>query len=148
MLNTRKGMWVRVALLSLILGTASAPTWAGIVVVVGASNPVTSLTADQIKAIFLEKTKKFPNGSAVTPIDQKEGSAIYNQFAEQILNKNAVKLKAYWSAQIFSGSGNPPRAVDGDKAVKTEVSGSADAIGYIDSASVDQSVKAVFTVGN
>lgn len=71
-----------------------------------------------------------------------------NQFANDALHKDAAQLKSYWSAQVFSEMSSPPDFVDGDKAVKQRMAKSPGAIGYIDSTSVDDSVKVVFTLVN
>jgi ABC-type phosphate transport system substrate-binding protein len=133
-------------ILMMVLGSVSMPALADIVVVVSSSSELTSLNADQVKLIFLKKRKKFPDGNPAEPINQPQDSAIYTQFVNKVLDKDPGRMKAYWSMQIFSGKGTPPKQADDDKAVKAMVSHSSSAIGYIDSKSVDSSVKVLFTV--
>ena len=140
--------WSRqwILLVSLVLEMASIPALGGVAVIVNPDNATVSMTASQVKAIFLKKTKKFPDGDSATPIDQEEHSEIYTQFAKKVLSKDAAQLKSYWSLEIFSGRGSPPEQLDGDEQVKAQISSLIHAIGYIDSDSVDDSVKVVFRV--
>ncbi|MEJ2567042.1 MAG: phosphate ABC transporter substrate-binding protein [Gammaproteobacteria bacterium] len=147
MRKSKRLWWIGGLILPLVLGAVSVPASAGITVVVSAGNGMTSLTAHQVKLLFMKKRRRFPDGNTAVPIDQAENSAIYRKFANQVLRKDPAQLKAYWSVQVFSGTGSPPKQVHGDRAVKALVSGSPYAIGYIDSASVDDSVKVVFAVG-
>jgi len=63
-----------------------------------------------------------------------------------VAEKNAGQVKAYWSKQLFSGNGTPPREVASVAEVKRAVAGDATAIGYIDRAALDASVKEIFSV--
>ena len=132
--------------LTLSLGMSSTPAFAGIAVVVNPGNAINALSASEVKAIFLKKRKSFPGGDSAMPINQGEESDIYDDFASEVLQKDANQLKSYWSVQIFSGKATLPPVVHGDAAVKQQVSASAAAIGYIDSSHVDRSVKVVFTI--
>ena len=133
-------------MLTLSLGVSSIPAFAGIAVVVNPGNSINTLSASEVKAIFLKKRKSFPGGDSAMPINQGEESDIYDDFASEVLQKDANQLKSYWSVQIFSGKATLPSVAHGDAAVKQQVSASAAAIGYIDSSHVDRSVKVVFTI--
>jgi hypothetical protein len=76
------------------------------------------------------------------PIDLREGSPERDQFAK-ITGKTPAQVKAYWSKIIFTGRGQPPRAVLTDLDVKKIVSLNTAAIGYIDAAQLDDSVRAL-----
>lgn len=54
--------------------------------------------------------------------------------------------KAYWSKMIFSGKAVPPKELANDAAVKAHVKANPDAVGYIDAASVDGSIKVLLRV--
>ena len=134
------------AAIFLLLSIVSVPAYAEIAVVVHPGNAINSLNAHDVKMIFLKKTKRFPDGNSANPVNQKESLPIYDQFAEQILGRNASQMKAYWSGKIFSGKATPPAEVNGDSAMKRKIASVPDAIGYINSNSVDSSVKVVYTI--
>lgn len=130
---------------TLMLGFTSA-TWAEVAVIVHPSAGFDSLSEDDVSRLFLGKSKSFPNGSAATPVNQNEGSAVRDKFNEGVCKKNASQYKAYWSQLVFTGKGTPPKDVGDDAAVKAAVAANPAMIGYIDASAVDASVKVVFKV--
>ena len=127
--------------LLLLLAAIHASAQADVVVVVSAKSAITRLKPDQISKIFLGKTDTFPNGSNATPIDQAEGSAIRNEFYAKVTGKSSSQLTAYWAKVIFTGDGYPPKLLEGNNAVKKAVADNPNAIGYIDKATLDSSVR-------
>ena len=62
---------------------------------------------------------------------------------KKVTGKDAAQMKAYWSQLMFTGKAQKPKKVAGDDAVKKAVAATPGAIGYIDAAAVDASVKVV-----
>lgn len=118
---------------------------ADVVVVVSAKNASAALTAAQVSDIFLAKATSFPTGGQVVPVDQPESASIRDEFYSKVTGKSAPQVKAYWSKIIFSGKGQPPKELADSAAVKKFVADNPNAIGYIDKAAVDASVKAVLS---
>ena len=119
---------------------------AEVVVIVAKDNPVAALSPEQVAQIYTGASNAFPGGGAARPLDQPEGNALRDEFLARVLEKNAAQFKAVWSRLIFSGKANRPRTLPGSAEVKKAVAGDASAIGFIDRATVDDSVKAVLTV--
>lgn len=116
---------------------------AEVAVVVSSKSSVGNLTAAQASDIFLGKSSSFPGGGNAVPIDQSEGAAVRDEFYTKVAGKSAAQVKAYWSKIIFSGKGQPPKEVADSAAVKKQLAENPNAIGYIDKAAVDGTVKAV-----
>ena len=114
-----------------------------VVAVVSAKSPVTALTSSQVADIFLGKTSRFPDGSQATPIDQPEDSPVRDRFYTQVAGKSPAQVKAYWSKIIFTGRGQPPMQASNGAEVKKMIAQNPSAIGYIDPALVDDSVRVV-----
>ena len=131
------------AALALLL---SVPAQAEIAVIANAGNPEASLTAKQVKKIFLGKKNAFPGGAAARPVDQAAGSAVRDAFYQKVAKKNADKMKTYWTQMVFSGKASPPEVVGDDAAVKAWVASHKDGIGYVDKSAVDGSVKVLLTL--
>ncbi len=121
-------------------------TAAEISVIVHPDNTISSIKEKATKKIFLGKSKKFPSGGKAVPIDQAGGSAVRDDFHSKVTRKNAAKLKAYWSRMVFTGKAQSPKEVADDAAVISKVSGDSKAIGYVDSGSVNDTVKVVLTI--
>lgn len=134
---------IRRLLLLLALSCASLAAQADVVVVMSARSDVATLTPAQVSQIFLAKSSALPGGGRAVPIDQAEGAAVRDAFYTRVASRDAAQLRAYWSQLMFTGKAQRPKQVAGDAAVKREVAATAGAIGYIDSASVDASVKVV-----
>lgn len=113
--------------------------FADIAVVANSASSASSLSAKQVKKLFLGKN------DSMKPVDQAEGSGIRNDFYSKVAKKNESKMKAYWSKMIFSGKAVPPEIADDDAAVKAWLAKNKNGIGYIDSGSVDGSVKVLYT---
>jgi ABC-type phosphate transport system substrate-binding protein len=111
-------------------------------------NPVNdfSLNQEEIKNIFLSKKNRFPNDVPAKPLDQQEGRPIRADFYNKLIGMDENDLKAYWSVLIFTGNASPPKVVADDDAVKAYIKSNSSSLGYIDSKSVDASVKVIFTV--
>lgn len=130
------------ALIAVCLAPLSA--LADVVVIV---HPSVSATGTQAEAadLFLGKATAF-GGAALTPVDQEAGSEARNTFYEKAAGKNASQLNAHWSRIVFTGKGQPPKAVGDDSQVKEAVAKNKALIGYIDSSALDSSVKKVLVV--
>ena len=136
-------------LLVIALIAGALPAKAGAVefiVVVGVNAPITSLTMAQVADIFLGRTLALPNGTAIVPVDQVDGSTIRQEFYSKTTGKSPQLLKAHWSKLIFTGQGEPPREVANSESVKKLVASNPSYIGYIERTAVDSTVKTVMTV--
>jgi ABC-type phosphate transport system substrate-binding protein len=133
---------IRIALQTLGLTLSlSAQAQADIVAVVSAESSITRLSTGQLADIFLGKVSRFPDGSLAVPVDLSDGSAERDQFYAKVTGKTPAQIKAYWSKIIFTGRGQPPKAVQNGSDMKKYVAANIDAIGYIDSTMVDNSVR-------
>ena len=113
---------------------------ADIAVIANTANASSSLTVKNVKKIFLGKD------NSMKPIDQSEGNAIRNEFYQKAAHKSESQMKAYWSKMIFSGKATPPETSANDASVTAWVANNKNGIGYIDSTSVDGSVKVLLTI--
>ena len=113
---------------------------ADIAVIANTDSASSNLSIKDVKKIFLGKN------TSMTPVDQPDGNATRNAFYQKAAKKNESQMKAYWSKMIFSGKAIPPETSANDASVITWVTNNKNGIGYIDSASVDGSVKILLTI--
>jgi len=104
-----------------------------------------ALDKDSISRLFLNKAKAFPSGTQAEPIALEEGQAATEEFNGKVLNKSAAQLTAFWSKLVFTGKGQPPKALANDAAVVSAVAANPGAIGYVDASAVNDSVRVVAT---
>ena len=135
----------RIAIAFLAISPTLTGAWASadVVAVVSAKSAVQALTPNQLADIFLGRVSRFPDGLLAVPIDLRDGSPERDQFYAKITGKTPAQIKAYWSKIIFTGRGQPPKAVLTDLDVKKFIAANAGAIGYIDAALLDDTVRAL-----
>jgi ABC-type phosphate transport system substrate-binding protein len=125
---------------------AATPSCAGaaeLVVIVSAKSPVMALRQDQVAAIFLGQSARFPDGQEAVPLDQRLGSPLRDEFYVRVASKTPPLLKAWWSKMVFTGRGQPPSEAAGNAAVRRRVAENPEMIGYIERDALDPSVRAV-----
>jgi ABC-type phosphate transport system substrate-binding protein len=127
-----------VALAAWVLGMGSAQ--AEIVVVVNTANQASRMFSEQAAQFFLGKSNQF------TPVDQGKESAIRRDFYQKIASKSLSQVEGVWAKIEFSGKGTMPKSYPSDAAVKKAIAADPMAIGYIDKASVDDTVKVLLTL--
>lgn len=138
--------WITAACLSILTSMISAPVLAEVVVIAHPENSTASLSVDEASKIFLGKTSRFPNGEQAVPLDQAEGNEVRDQFYSKVTKKTASQLNAYWSRLIFTGKGQPPKAVEDDLEVVDLVAENPNIIGYVSGEAVTEDVKVLLTV--
>ncbi|MES2015212.1 MAG: hypothetical protein V4484_01855 [Pseudomonadota bacterium] len=119
---------------------AALPASAEIVVVVNPANQASRMFSEQAAQFFLGKSNQF------TPIDQGKESPIRRDFYQKISSKTLAQVEGIWAKIEFSGKGAMPKSYASDAAVKKAIAADPSAIGYIDKASVDESVKVLLTL--
>ncbi|WP_395010178.1 hypothetical protein [Undibacterium sp.] len=132
----------------ILLAGLSFPTLssAQVMVVVGAKSSANKLSKDQAAALFLGKSFQLPGAGIPVLIDQGENTEARQIFYSKVAEKTPVQVKAIWSRLVFSGKGTLPKEVANSEEVKKILSANPDAIGYIEKAAVDASVKVLLAV--
>ncbi len=117
---------------------ASVTAHAEIVVIV---NPAAGpLTQEQVADIYLGRS------NAMTPVDQADGSPIKADFYKKTTGRDLSQVKAAWSRLVFTGKGMAPHELPDAAAVKKAVASDPKAVGYIDKAALDGTVKVALTI--
>jgi ABC-type phosphate transport system substrate-binding protein len=131
-------------LAAVLLASCAALVQAGdLVVIVSARSQVEALRPEQVAAIFLAQSPRFPNGAVASALDQAVGSLERDQFYLRVAGKTPALLKVYWSKMVFTGRGQPPRELAGSAAVRRAVAEDPALIGYIEREALDPSVRPV-----
>jgi len=130
----------------ILFGLFSQSSVAEIAVIVDLSVSVDSVATEQLQRLYLNKPARLKANVKLTPIDQKKGSSLRKEFTQKVLKKTERQLTSYWSRLMFSGKGNPPQQYDNDATVLEQVTANPGTVGYIDSASVNESVKVILRI--
>jgi hypothetical protein len=136
-----KSIAYRLTILAVLWMVSMAAYADEVVIIVHPSNPLTEISVNDAKKIFLGKKKFFPGGEKAIPGDQPKGTQSRKFFYGGIIGKSEAKLKSYWSRLIFTGKGTPPKIIGDDHAVKEWVAGQPQGMGYIMRSKADNTVK-------
>ncbi|MDC8759841.1 hypothetical protein [Janthinobacterium fluminis] len=121
----------------LLAALLPAPCCAATAVIVSPRNTVTHMLTEQAAQIFLGKSTQ------LTPVDLADNSATRNDFYLKLVGKDQHQVRAIWSKIVFTGRGFPPREYSSTAEVKKAIAADAGAIGYIDKAAVDDTVRVI-----
>jgi ABC-type phosphate transport system substrate-binding protein len=117
----------------LVLSTAPRAAMAqqGYVVIVNEANEVSEISTGDLSAMYLKKTRRWPNGQEVVPVDLSENQSTRESFSIAVHGKSTSAIKAYWQKMIFSGKAVPPVEKTVDQDVVAYVRATPGAIGYV-----------------
>jgi ABC-type phosphate transport system substrate-binding protein len=136
----------RVACIGLLLAIALAsPAFAGDLVVIVHPDREERLGRADIAQIYLKKRRFWSTRERIVPVNRDSGSEARGAFVREIFGEEARRLGVYWNRQYFQGV-LPPATLASDEAVKRFVASEPLAIGYIDPALVDDSVRVVLHI--
>ena len=129
---------MRLALAILLLTTiTSADTY-----VVIANKNMKDLSTAQIKATFLKRVTIIDNINIV-PLNLGVRDPLRSRFERKVLKMRFSRLRSYWTKQHYLGH-RPPISMQSEESIKTFVRKVEGAIGYINEANLDKSVKVLY----
>jgi ABC-type phosphate transport system substrate-binding protein len=119
------------------------PVRADLALIVNARSPAVDLSPKQAQEIFLGRMRTFPDGRHAEPVDQTSTRA---EFYQVLAQRPIEQINAYWARIVFTGQASPPRPLPDDAAVLETVRENENAIGYVDPAHVDKTVRVILLV--
>jgi len=122
----------------------AVPAAAGdVAVIVNPQNQLSTVSSNELSRIFRLDQQHWTGGQKIELILQESGSAKEQVILERVYGmKQQGELKQFWLGKVFRGElTSAPRAFASDDSVKRYVSSTIAAVGFIDSALVDGSVK-------
>lgn len=119
---------------------------AEIVVIVNPNNNINQLEKNEVTDLFMGRFIDFANGEAALPIDYPGPSEIRQKFYRTLTGKTVSQINAYWARLIFTGRASPPRVLEDAPSILKLVEKNPNAIAYIDSQYLNDSVKVVLRV--
>jgi hypothetical protein len=103
---------------------------------VGAS----SISADELKGVFLATKTSINDGSHAEPVLMKEGP-VHEAFLKAYLGKTDSALQVYYRSLVFTGKGSMPKTLGNEADVVAYVAKTKGAIGYVSSGANTTGVK-------
>jgi len=111
-------------------------------VIANASVKADTISAADLKRVFLEEKNSLADGSHVEPVLDKDGR-VHAAFLQEYLGMSEDDLQAYYRTLVFTGRGSMPKALGSDAEVVAYVARTRGAVGYVSSAASAEGVKAL-----
>jgi hypothetical protein len=112
---------------------------ADVAVIVNVRNSLEGMNSKQVQDIFMGRTRSFANDRVALPIDQS--SPLRAEFYQRLTGRSLEQINAYWARILFTGQASPPLQVPDDAAMLKTIRDNEGAIGYVDKAHLDSSVR-------
>jgi hypothetical protein len=132
----------RLSMIFLFLAALAAASNSARAQLVIANNSVKSseVSKSDLRDVFTGASSSFKDGSKVTPVLLKSGTA-NDEFLAVYVGKNDTAFKASWRSLVFSGQASMPKSVDSDSAMVDYVAHTPGAVGYISKSAPHEGVK-------
>jgi ABC-type phosphate transport system substrate-binding protein len=99
-----------------------------------------ALTRADVRAIYLKRKLLWSDGQPIIPINREAGSEARELFSEKVFGQDSRRLAAYWNQRYFEAGEFPPATLASEEAVVRFVAENPNAVGYVTSGSVNDSV--------
>jgi ABC-type phosphate transport system substrate-binding protein len=119
------------ALVRPVAESAAAAPEPAVRVIVHPRNPIAGMDRKFVADVFLKNITRWPNDSAIRPVDLRPQSPARSTFTKEVLKRSVDAVRAYWQQRIFSGRGVPPPELESEDAVVSYVLTHEGAIGYV-----------------
>lgn len=104
------------------------------------------MTPAQARAIYLKQRLFWDDGQAIIPINLQAGSEARELFSERVFGQSSRRLATYWNQRYFEAGEFPPATLASEEAVVRFVADNPNAVGYVTTESVGDSVVVVLVL--
>lgn len=114
-----------------------------IAVVVNATNPISTITPEELRAIFMAQRFTFGDGSEAIVVNLGRKNPVKNDFYKKATGLSAKKIKRKWAAAAFSGQTEFPEEFKTAPALISWIKENKNTIGYLAIEDVTSDVKVI-----
>lgn len=119
---------------------------ADLAVIVHRDSPVQAVSARQVSDLYLGRTRNIGSGELLSIYEHPLDSAVRERFFHDINGMTLKQINAYWARLRFSGEVLPPISLPDDRALLSAVRRDRNAIAYVDTTVLDDSVRVVMVI--
>src|ERR1035441_466127 len=109
-------------------------------IIANSSVAASSVSADELKGVFLITKTSLSDGSRVEPVLEK-GGATHEAFVKEYLGKTDSALQTYYRSLVFTGKASMPKMLGSDTEIVAYVAKTKGAIGYVGAVPISAGVK-------
>jgi len=126
----------------IINGIFANLSYAGDIMVIGNKDvPVSELSINEIRSIFLGEKVKWNNDQAITFVILK--TDLHDAFLKEYVGNTASQYRNYWRKMVFTGKSKSPKSFNTPEELIGYISDTRGAIGYIPSEAYQDKVKTI-----
>lgn len=130
----------------LIFSGLIAGAHADVAVITHPANTLNTLAPVDIKRIFLQQTREYPDGRAALTATLPSELLTTRGFYQAALKMSASQWHTYWAQYEFNGQKSAPRKLPHQAAMRLWVAQTPGALGFVNVDCVDDSVKVLLTL--
>lgn len=130
----------QVLLAVIVTGGTLAAFAQNVVVIANTSVKADSISREELRSVFLLRTRTLKDGSWVEPVLEK-GGPTDSTFVKQFLDRDNAEIHTYYQGLVFTGKASMPKELSSDAEVVDYVRRKRGAIGYISSSTHADGVK-------
>src|SRR5271154_178912 len=101
-----------------------------------------SISAGELRKVFLEENNALRDGTHVEPVLEKRGPA-HQAFLRECLGRTDDDLQTYYRVLVFTGKGSMPKELGSDAEIGAYVAKTRGAIGYVSAEASTEGVKII-----
>ncbi|MEI9975517.1 MAG: hypothetical protein WDO73_27690 [Ignavibacteriota bacterium] len=113
---------------------------ADVKIIANSSVGASSVSADELKGVFLATKSSLSDGSHVEPVIEKDGPA-HEAFLKEYIGKTDSAYETYFRSLVFTGKASMPKTTASDAEMVAYVAKTKGAIGYVSSSASAVGVK-------
>jgi hypothetical protein len=114
-----------------------------LVLIVNPKNPIRTLGAGEVEAIFTTRRLDWPGGSRIVAFNFPPRHAVREDFDRRALHLEPDEVARFWIDRRVRGGHPPPRQIPDAKTMLRVVASLETAVGYVASGDADGSVRVV-----
>ena len=132
--------WLIPVFMALLTTCGAIAYGADIKIIANPSVGVSSVSADELKGVFLATKTSFSDGSHAEPVLEK-GGPTHEAFVKEYLGKTDSALQTYYRSLVFTGKASMPKSLGTDAEVVGYVTKTKGAVGYVSMGAATPGVK-------
>ncbi|WP_369601130.1 hypothetical protein AAIA72_15150 [Hahella sp. SMD15-11] len=136
----RTWRWIILTLL-MVAGSVQADIY----VVVHRDSPLTRVTPELIRDLYLARVQSLPSGERLIPVDRAD-EALRARFIESLIGMDVRRFDAYWARLVFAGRVLPPVKVESEDQLSGTLSERPTAVGYTDRPPASAELRTVLVI--
>lgn len=132
-----------IVVLLLFVSTIRAQGSPKTVVIVNPQNPISEITAQELRKIYYGKKTIWGGGESIVAVDLKKERKERQEFSQIVFQADPETVERNYIKMALSGTGHPPQILSTSQQVLAFVVSNPNAIGYVDEIDIDKTASRV-----